>query len=163
MAKMVTTAEIAVCLDSAQQLGCVGLVMALDSMLEESLDFFLRPKLPKDKAIFAQAHRPFQDPKSEHWRLVKVFLLFKRNAEEKGDRTLGNQWCRQNRVVFSKLKAALRYFDRLQLGCTKINWGVSEDQLASPGVQDRKTFLKALLKGNFMQVAHRKIEFTRGS
>ena len=40
MEKMATTPGMAVCLDRAQKLGCVGLVMALDSMLEESMDFF---------------------------------------------------------------------------------------------------------------------------
>ena len=31
----------------------------------------------------------------------------------------------------------------------------------SPGVQDRTNFLKSLVKGNFMQIALRKIEFSR--
>lgn len=161
MAKMTTTPEMAVSLDRAQQLGCVGLMMALAAMLEESIDCFLRPKLPRDNAIFAQAHRPFQDPKSEHWRLVMVFILFKRNAEENRDRCRGSQWCRQHRVVFPKLKAALRYFDRLQRSCTKFNWGVNEDQLLNPSVHDRTKLMKALVKGNFMRIALRRNEFSR--
>ena len=137
MAKIATTPEIAVCLDRAQQLGCVGLVMSLASMLEESMDCFLRPKLPKDRAIFSQAHRPFQDPKSEHWRLSKVFILFKRNDEANRDRSRGLNWCRQHHMVFPKLKAALRYFDQLRMGCIRFNWGVNDHQLPSPGLQGR--------------------------
>lgn len=161
MASMATTPEMAVCLERAQKKGCVGLMMALAAMLEEGKDCFLKPKMPKDKAIFAHAHRPFQDPKSEHWRLVNVFLHFKKNAEANEDRSRGVNWCRQHRMVFPKLKAALRYFDQLRTGCMKFNWGVNDDQLLSPGLQDRENVLKALVKGNFMQIAIRKIEFSR--
>ena len=77
MAKMATTPEMAVCLERARQKGCVGLMMALAAMLEEGKDCFLKHKMPKNKAIFTQAHRPFQNSKIERWRLVHVFIHFK--------------------------------------------------------------------------------------
>eukprot|EP00173_Palmaria_palmata_P005488 Plantae.Rhodophyta-Palmaria_palmata.ctg9865.p1 GENE.Plantae.Rhodophyta-Palmaria_palmata.ctg9865~~Plantae.Rhodophyta-Palmaria_palmata.ctg9865.p1 ORF type:complete len:207 (-),score=0.73 Plantae.Rhodophyta-Palmaria_palmata.ctg9865:240-860(-) len=153
----------AVILDRAQRLVCVGLMIALAVMLEEDLDCFQNPKNPKERAACVIAHRSFQDVKSEHWTLVKMFLAFKQQSEENLDNACGLRWCQDNRLVFIKLREALRAFDRLRVSCRQFKWGVNEDQLLRPWLAYRTHRLKALVRGHFMQIAYRRTDFSRES
>lgn len=145
----------------AQHFGCVGLIMALAEILEESIDCFLRPRTPNDQAIFAEAHSFYHDSKSEHWRLDEVFLHFKINAEQNIDRSRGSIWCRQHRLGFYETESSAVFFDQLQMNCKKCNWGVNADQMLHPRAQNRTHLLKALVGGHFMQVALQRNEFSR--
>lgn len=92
MARLLTTPELTLCLNRAHQLVVVGLMIALVSVIKEkSMECFLMERRPDDQAAFKRSNSKFHDKRSEHWRLVKVFLLFKENTETKGDGSHGRR------------------------------------------------------------------------
>lgn len=159
MAQLPVTPEHTVSLKRAHELGVVGLMIALVAMVEEGTDCFVVARRPGDQAACNRAHAQFHDSKSEHWRLVKVFLLFKENVDRNGDGSNGRRWCDRNFVLFNKLEAASKSFDQLKKSVANLNWGVNIDQMLNPTETDRRNVLKSFLKGNFMQVAMRRHEF----
>lgn len=152
MASMPTSPELVVSLNRAHELGCVGLMMALVAMIEEGTDCFFKPKSAVEKSTCYRIHQKFSDNESEHWRLVLVFLAFKKEADANTDQSNGRRWCDRNRVVFTKMKAALRIFYQLASSCVRYNWGVNNEQLLRPTYVQKRNVLKSLLRGHVMNV-----------
>lgn len=107
MMRLAIAPELVVSLNRANELGCVGLMMALLAMLGECLECFLNPRNQEDKARYFNTHRQFYDDRRENWRLVRVLLWFGGDAERNLDGTYGRRWCETNCMKFSKHRAAI--------------------------------------------------------
>lgn len=162
MAKLPVSPEIAVSLDSAHESGCVGLMMAHAAIAEEGSNCFRKPETPRERRKMTNANVQFADKDSDHWGLVLLFLGFRTDYIRNSDRSSGRRWCDMHYVVYAKMSAALKLFNRLELSCLKFNWAVNEPQLRKPSQTDRNNFLKAFLRGHFMQVALARTDHRRG-
>lgn len=103
-------------------------MMALVAMLGENLDCFQKSNNPKKSAAITRAHLSFQYVKSEQWKLVKLLVIFKKEAESNRDSTGGFRWCQNNSLMFSKLKASLRALGLLKTSCARFNLGVNKNK-----------------------------------
>ena len=162
MVSLPVSPEMAVSLDRANELGCVGFMMALVVMLQEGLDCFRIPRNSEDNVRYFTVHRHFDDDEGEHWRLVRVFLEFRGSAMRNGDGTCGRQWCELHFLKYSKLNAAMKMFDDLAERGKRFNWGVCEQALSDQSEASKTSFFKALVRGHFMQIAMKASGYHKG-